>query len=97
MRYGWTDNPSCNLYNRQGLPATPFRTDPSYRVSVNDGSGGGLFAAGKSVTVTAGPAPDGQHFVKWVGDVAQLDDATKASATLTMPEAYVSIRATYAP
>jgi hypothetical protein len=66
-------------------------------VNVNDGSGGGLFAAGKAVTVTAGPAPSGQHFVKWVGDVVQLDDATKASATLTMPKAYVSIRATYAP
>lgn len=27
MRYGWSDNPECNLYNSQGLPATPFRTD----------------------------------------------------------------------
>jgi sialate O-acetylesterase len=27
VRYGWADNPACNLYNRVGLPATPFRTD----------------------------------------------------------------------
>ena len=27
VRYGWSDNPSCNLYNRAGLPASPFRTD----------------------------------------------------------------------
>ncbi|MCH5372644.1 MAG: sialate O-acetylesterase, partial [Planctomycetes bacterium] len=27
VRYGWADNPECNLYNREGLPATPFRTD----------------------------------------------------------------------
>lgn len=27
VRYGWGDNPPCNLYNREGLPASPFRTD----------------------------------------------------------------------
>ncbi len=26
-RYAWTDNPACNLYNKEGLPAVPFRTD----------------------------------------------------------------------
>jgi sialate O-acetylesterase len=26
-RYGWADNPHCNLYNAAGLPASPFRTD----------------------------------------------------------------------
>ncbi len=28
VRYGWADNPhDVNLYNREGLPANPFRTD----------------------------------------------------------------------
>ena len=27
VRYGWADNPVCNLYNSAGLPAHPFRTD----------------------------------------------------------------------
>ena len=27
VRYGWADNPAGNLYNREGLPAAPFRTD----------------------------------------------------------------------
>ena len=27
VRYGWADNPvSLNLYNREGLPASPFST-----------------------------------------------------------------------
>lgn len=26
-RYAWADNPECNLYNAEGLPAVPFRTD----------------------------------------------------------------------
>ncbi|HQP98272.1 MAG TPA: sialate O-acetylesterase [bacterium] len=28
VRYGWADNPDyCNLYNKAGLPSSPFRTD----------------------------------------------------------------------
>ena len=27
VRYGWEDNPTCTLINREGLPASPFRTD----------------------------------------------------------------------
>ena len=31
VRYGWANYPVCNLYNEEGLPATPFRTDvPDY-------------------------------------------------------------------
>ena len=25
--YAWADNPTCTLFNRAGLPASPFRTD----------------------------------------------------------------------
>ncbi len=27
VRYAWQDNPVANLYNEEGLPASPFRTD----------------------------------------------------------------------
>jgi len=27
VRYGWADYPVLNLFNREGLPASPFRTD----------------------------------------------------------------------
>jgi len=27
VRYGWANSPRCNLYNREALPASPFRTD----------------------------------------------------------------------
>lgn len=27
VRYAWSDNPTCNLYNQSCLPASPFRTD----------------------------------------------------------------------
>ncbi|MCX7047088.1 MAG: sialate O-acetylesterase [Candidatus Sumerlaeota bacterium] len=30
VRYAWANNPEgCNLYNKEGLPASPFRTDES--------------------------------------------------------------------
>jgi len=27
VRYAWANNPQCNLYNQEELPASPFRTD----------------------------------------------------------------------
>jgi sialate O-acetylesterase len=27
VRYAWADSPQCNLFNKDGLPASPFRTD----------------------------------------------------------------------
>ena len=30
VRYAWDYNPACNLYNRVGLPASPFRTNPEF-------------------------------------------------------------------
>ena len=27
VRYGWADDPKCNLYNKEELPAIPFRTE----------------------------------------------------------------------
>ena len=27
VRYAWADNPTCNLYNKEGLPCSPFQTD----------------------------------------------------------------------
>jgi sialate O-acetylesterase len=31
-RVAWADNPVCNLYNKAGLPASPFRTDKEDRM-----------------------------------------------------------------
>jgi len=35
VRYAWADNPTCNLYNGAGLPASPFRTDDFPPVTLN--------------------------------------------------------------
>jgi len=36
VRYGWADNPGVNLYNRAGLPASPFRTDDWPGITVDN-------------------------------------------------------------
>ena len=35
VRYAWADNPVCNLRSKEGLPATPFRTDDWPGVTAN--------------------------------------------------------------
>lgn len=35
VRYAWADNPEANLYNKEGLPASPFRTDDYPGKTVN--------------------------------------------------------------
>lgn len=36
VRYGWADNPQCNLYDASDLPASPFRTDSWPGVTENN-------------------------------------------------------------
>ncbi len=36
VRYAWASNPQCNLYNREGLPASPFRTDDWPGITANE-------------------------------------------------------------
>jgi len=36
VRYAWADNPVCNLYNKEGLPASPFRTDDWPGITINN-------------------------------------------------------------
>ena len=36
VRYAWADNPVCNVYSKDGLPLTPFRTDDWPGVTANN-------------------------------------------------------------
>jgi sialate O-acetylesterase len=36
VRYGWANNPECNLYNGADLPASPFRTDAWPGVTISN-------------------------------------------------------------
>ena len=71
---------------------------PTYTVTVNNGTGGGSYAEGASVKITANAAPEGQQFNKWTGadGLTFIDgSATTATATFTMPAEAVTLTATY--
>ena len=63
----------------------------AYTLNVVNGSGGGSYAPGAVVTITAGTPPAGQFFVNWTG--AAVLDANAATTTLTMPVSNVTVTA----
>jgi hypothetical protein len=64
-----------------------------YRLSVVNGSGGGAYAAGTSVTITANAPPPGEVFLDWSG--ATVTNASAPSTTLAMPAGNASVTANY--
>lgn len=40
VRYAWGDSPVCNLFNKDGLPASPFRTDDWPGITVGQQANG---------------------------------------------------------
>ena len=36
VRYAWANNPICNVYSKEGLPLTPFRTDSWPGITINN-------------------------------------------------------------
>ena len=73
------------------------KTVENHVVSIGDGLGGGNYYVGQTVTITAGEAPEGKEFDKWVvvsGEVT-LANANSESTTFVMPNGAVEIKATY--
>lgn len=96
VRYGATGN----YKESPASPALDVTTDAApvtmYSVTVNNGSGGGNYAAGATVTITA-TVPGGQRFTGWTvneGSVI-LDNASSATTTFTMPARAVTVTANF--
>ncbi len=58
-------------------------TATTYTLSVVNGTGGGAYAAGAVVTITANAPPTGDVFSSWTG--AAVQSSTSSTTTLTMP------------
>lgn len=72
-------------------------TAGKYMVAVNNGTGGGEYAEGSTVTITADAPVSGKQFDRWVvnsGSVT-LAGSTSSTTTFTMPAEAVSVTATY--
>ncbi|MGE4489033.1 MAG: sialate O-acetylesterase, partial [Kiritimatiellales bacterium] len=98
VRYCYANAPagSNKLYNAAGLPASPFRTDRSYRLDVKSGSGTAAnVLSGTEASITASTAPSGEVFDRWIGAAAELADLNSAATTVTMPSNALYLLATY--
>ncbi len=81
--------------NRFSTYAIGYEEGTSYTVTVSSGTGGGDYAAGATVTITADAAPSGKVFDKWTASGVTLTNASSATTTFTMPAKNVSVTATY--
>ena len=76
------------------LISTPAWSQNSV-LTVEQGSGGGTYAAGSTVHIWADPPSAGQVFDRWTGDSRFLLYPNAAHTTLPMPATGASVRATY--
>ncbi|MDO5722632.1 MAG: hypothetical protein Q4P06_08875 [Actinomycetaceae bacterium] len=84
---------------RKGWIKATYKDEPAttYALTVTGGTGGGSFAEGTVVPVTADPAPAGQVFNEWVvvSGSPTIEDANAPSTNVTMPAGDAEIKATY--
>ncbi len=68
----------------------------TYAVTVNSGTGGGNFAEGATVTITANAPATGKVFDKWkTSDGVTFANANNATTTFVIPAKAVTVTATY--
>jgi PKD repeat protein len=72
-------------------------SENSYVLTVNNGSGGGDFESGATVTIKANAAPSGKAFDKWEATSGNpvIANVSAATTTLTMPANAATVTATY--
>ena len=73
------------------------KDDPpaTYSVTVTNGTGGGEYAEGATVKITANAPETGKKFTSWTLDGVSVDDKTKAEITFTMPANAVTATANF--
>lgn len=86
----------CLLLFISILSCGESNTEPAkFTLIVNNGTGGGQYAAGTQVTVTANDPPNGKEFDLWEGDSDLLTDKQRSQTTLIMPSGDVILTAVY--
>jgi sialate O-acetylesterase len=95
VRYGWANLPNCNLYNREGLPTSPFRSYTMVAaLKLSAGAGGTIFssnvllaAKGMAIPIRATPAPN-HVFTGWtvLSGAAEFADPKAAETTVRVTD-----------
>jgi hypothetical protein len=66
-----------------------------YTATVENGTGGGSYASGASVNISANAAPSGKVFDKWTSDDVTVASANSSTTSFVMPAKAVTVKATY--
>ena len=83
-------------YNRVIRKIFAGSSATTYLLTVENGTGGGSYAAGIPVSITANPPAQGKIFDKWItSNGGSFDNAASARTTFTMPSGEVTVTATY--
>lgn len=72
-----------------------YTDNPTYSLTVNNGTGSGSYWEGYTVTVSADDPPANQIFNEWTGDTSTMANTAASITTLTMPASAATISATY--
>jgi hypothetical protein len=92
------------LAEATGWPAVPttwhgrptaLRAPDLYLLTVDNGTGGGSYTNQQMVNITAGTAPVGKIFDRWIGDTQYVASVTSSTATVTMPAQAITLTAIY--
>ena len=95
VRYGWASLPNCNLYNREGLPTSPFRSYTMVAaLRLSAGAGGAVSPAtallatkGMAIQIRAMPAPN-HVFAGWtvLSGAAEFADPKAVETTVRVTD-----------
>jgi hypothetical protein len=66
-----------------------------YTATVENGTGGGSYASGANVNISANAAPSGKVFDSWISDDVTVASASSSSTSFVMPAKAVTVKATY--
>ena len=66
-----------------------------YALTVNGGSGSGLYTNTQTVVIAADPPASGKVFDQWTGDTVYVGNSNGANTTVTMPAKSIAVTAKY--
>ena len=92
IRFKETDNYKAGAVTEVVVPESGVS---SYNLTVNGGTGGGVFIQGTSVTITANAPATGKKFSGWTIEGISGLDTTQTSITFNMPANAVTTTANY--
>jgi len=85
-----------NLDTRPVLEIT-YDCGGQFMLTVNSGSGDGVYSPAAVVGISADPPPSGLSFEQWAGHVTTVADVHAAETTITMPSHHAELTAIYVP